>query len=233
MKIVVCDDEQIYLNDIETHINQYLTEHSLFADICKYLGSNDLINHIAYFDIAFLDIEMNGENGLQLGKRLREINPDIILIYITAHNNYLDDALDLGSIRFFDKPINSQRFYKGFEAAINKLNDSNIRYYVSNDSNGVLSLKASDIIYIEIKGRKTKVVTKDKPYYSKKSIKDWKSELAKSFFVSPHKSFIINTNYITQFQRDHVILDEKYYVPIAHSNRTEFKKNFMMSVGDA
>ncbi len=193
MKIVICDDEQIYLNAIEVHINKYLIEHNLFADIYKYLGSNDLINNIAYFDIAFLDIEMNGENGLQLGRRLREINPDIILIYITAHNNYLDDALDLGSIRFFDKPINSQRFYKGVEAAINKFNDSNIRYYVSDGNNGVLSLKASDIIYIEIKGRKTKVFAKDKSYYSKKSIKDWEAELAKSFFVSPHKSFIINT----------------------------------------
>ena len=83
MKIVICDDEPICLNDIEMNVNQYLLEHSLFADICKYSASDDLINNIAYFDIAFLVIEMSGENGLQLGRRLREINPDIILIYLS------------------------------------------------------------------------------------------------------------------------------------------------------
>lgn len=233
MRIIICDDEAEYLNDIEKHVNQYLFEHGLFAEIYKYLGSKEALENIDYFDIAFLDIEMNGENGLQIGKKLQRINPDIVLIYVTAYEHYLDEAFDLGSIRFFDKPIDSQRFYKGFEKAIDKLDNSEVTFYVQDDENGTVSIRISDIIYVEIKGRKTKVITKDKFYYSKENIKSWRLKLNKTCFISPHNSFIVNTNYITYFQKDHIILNGRYYVPIAYANRVEFKRKFMMALEDS
>lgn len=71
------------------------------------------------------------------------------------------------------------------------------------------------------------VVTKDKKYTSRENIKFWQDKLNKSYFEFPHKSFIINTDYITYYCRDYVILDNKYNIPIAYSKRADFKQKFV------
>ena len=228
MKIAICDDEIEYVNDIEQHLKQYFTEHGLSLNLFKYINGIELLNSQNSFDIAFLDIEMPDINGIELGKKLQNANPDLVLIYITAYNHYLDDALDLGITRFFDKPIDSKRFYKGLDKAIEKLDQTEVQIHLKDSDNGITSVKINDIIMVEIEKRKTKIVTKDKIYYSKSDIKFWRENLNKSYFESPHNSFIINTNYITYYQKDYVILYDKYNIPIAYSKRAEFKKKFMM-----
>ena len=229
MKVAICDDEIEYIQDVEKHINQYGFEHGLSIEVFKYDNGKELLKQNIPFDIAFLDIEMDEINGLEVGKKLKEINPDIVLIYVTAYEHYLDDALDLGIIRFFNKPIDSQRFYKGFEKAINKADKAEIIFHLKDENNGTASLRANDIVFVEIKGRKTRVVDKNnQEYLTKDNMKEWKMKLTKSFFVSPHNSFIVNTNYITYFQKDYVILNGKYSVPIAYSKRVEFKRKFIM-----
>lgn len=228
MKIAICDDEIKYINDVEKHLNQYFSEHGLSLTLFEYDNGADLLNANIEFDIVFLDIEMPGINGIELGRKLQESNPDLVIIYITAYNHYLDDALDLGITRFFDKPIDSKRFYKGLDRSIEKLNQTKAEIRLMDPDNGVDTIKIDDIIYLEIMQRKTKIVTKDKTYYSKSNLNDWRERLNKSYFESPHNSFIVNTNHITNFGKDHIILDGDHLVPIAYRKKAEFKKKFMM-----
>ena len=228
MRIAICDDEEEYISDVEKHLNQYAFEHGLTFKLYKFRSSAEILNSSRRFDIAFLDIEMDGANGIEVGRELQKVNPDTVLIFVTAYNHYLDDALDLGITRFFDKPIESKRFYEGLEKAISKVDNATVKIYIKEDDRGYISVKCRDIIYVEITGRKTKVVTLKKDYYSTENITYWQEHLNKSYFEYPHKSFIINTNFITYFCRDYVILSGRYQIPIAYSKRAEFKRKFMM-----
>lgn len=232
MKIAICDDEIGYVNDVECRLKKYFSEHGLSLNLDKYNSGVELLNSGKDFDIVFLDIEMPDINGIELGKRLQKTNPDLVLIYITAYNHYLDEALDLGITRFFDKPIDEKRFYKGLEKAIEKLDLTEVQIHLKNSDNGIATVKMNDIIMVEIENRKTKIVTKNEAYYSKNSIRYWRERLNKSCFESPHNSFIVNTNYITYFCKEYIILDEKYNVPISYPRRAEFKKKFMMLLED-
>ena len=227
MKIAICDNEIEYIEDVKKHLTQYAYEHGLSFNLYEFNSSAKILKSDKEFDIAFLDIEMEGANGIVVGRELQKINPDTVLIYVTAYNHYLDDALDLGITRFFDKPIESKRFYEGLEKAISKIDNTEVKFYLKDESKGVATIKCKDIVFIEIQGRKTKVVTKDNEFSSKDSIKIWKERLNKSYFEVPHNSYIINTNFITYFCREYVVLDETYNIPIAYSKRSEFKRKFM------
>lgn len=171
-------------------------------------------------------------DGINLGKQLLKKNPDIVLIYITAYNHYLDEAMDLGVARFFDKPINSERFYKGLEKAITRVDNTEIKFYLKDKSQGVAAVRSRDIIFVEIKSRKVKVITRNGEYESHDNIKTWRQKLNKSYFIIPHNSFIVNTNYITYYSKDRITLCEKYSIPIAYSKRAEFKRRFLMLLGE-
>lgn len=226
MNIAICDDEQEYIDDVENHLNLYFSEHGISFDLFTFNNSADILNCKTKFDIAFLDIEIDNVNGIEIGKQLKKRYPDIVLIFVTAYNHYLDKAMDLGITRFFEKPIKSERFYEGLKRAIALVDNTEVKIYLKNDDCGFEKVYCRDIVCVEIFGRKTKVTTKDKTYFSKDNINVWHDKLNKSYFDYPHKSFIINTNYITYFNRDYVILNDCYNVPIAYSKRGEFKKKF-------
>lgn len=232
MNIAICDDETEYANDIRVHLNQYSSEHGLTFDIYDFNSGEEILASNTVFDIAFLDIEMDGINGIEVGRELQKANPDLVLIYVTAYNHYLDDALDLGITRFFDKPIDSQRFYEGMDKAISKIDNTELRFYLKDSNKGVVTVRSKDIIFVEIIGRKTKIHTKSHEYLSKDGIKIWKARLNKSYFEIPHNSYIINTNFITYFCKDYIMLDYKYNIPIAFSKRSEFKRKFMKLMGE-
>lgn len=230
MRIAICDDEQIYIEDIKRHIEFFSKDRGVEFEINIYTSPLEMLKSNVNFDIAILDVEMEEIDGLKLGSELRIINPHIILMYVTAHRKYLDDALNLNAVRFFEKPIDSQRFYRGLSDAIKRIDNSSLVFYLK-DGKTSERINIQDIIFVEIEKRRSKVVTTHKEYYSSHHISFWKDKLTSSMFVSPHNSFIINLNYVTSYERNVLILDGKHSVPIAKKLQTDFYQKFIRFYG--
>lgn len=229
MKIAICDDEQIYIDNIVEHLNIFSAESNIDFEKSIFTNSADILASDIRFDIAVLDVEMDNINGIKLGSELRKRNPHIILIYVTAYRKYLDDALNLNAVRFFEKPLDPQRFYRGLHDAVKRIDNTSISFYLK-DQELTERISAQDIIFVEIEKRKTKVVTHDKEYHSDHHISFWQDKLTSTIFISPHKSYIINFNYVTAYERNYVILDERYKVNIARNKQADFYRKFMQYV---
>lgn len=229
MKIAICDDEQIYIDNIVEHLDIFSAENNIDFEKSIFTNSADILASDIRFDIAVLDVEMDDINGIKLGAELRKRNPHIILIYVTAYKKYLDDALNLNAVRFFEKPLNPQRFYRGMLDSVKRIDNTSINFYLK-DQEITERISAQDIIFVEIEKRKTKVVTRDKEYHSDHHISFWQDKLTSTIFISPHKSYIINFNYVTSYERNYVILDERYKVNIARNKQADFYRKFMRYV---
>lgn len=226
MRIAICDDEKIYIDNIKRHLDYFSKDTNIPFDISVFSSGYYMLKSEIRFDIAILDVEMDGIDGLKLGEQLRKINPHIALMYVTAHKKYLDDALNLSAVRFFEKPLDSQRFYRGLNDAIKRIDNSTINFYLK-DGKTIERITAQDIIFIEIEKRKSRVVTCNKEYHSANHINFWKDNLTSSIFTSPHKSYIINLNYVTAYERNYVILNDKYQISISRNKQADFYKLFM------
>lgn len=229
MNIAICDDEKIYIDNIIEHLDVFSTDNNIDFEKSIFTNAENMLSSDKKFDIAILDVEMDNMNGIKLGEELRKRNPHIILIYVTAHKKYLDDALNLNAVRFFEKPLDSQRFYRGLRDAIKRIDNSTISFYLK-DGTTTERISAQDIIFVEIEKRKTRIVTCNKEYHSNHHISFWRDNLTSTIFISPHKSYIINFNYVTAYERDYVILDEKYEVRIARNKQSDFYQKFMRFV---
>lgn len=230
MRIDICDDEQIYIEDIKRHIDFFSKDRGIEFEVNAYTSPIEMLRSNIKSDIAILDVEMEEMNGLKLGAELKNINPHIILMYVTAHKKYLDDALNLNAVRFFEKPIDSQRFYRGLSDSIKRIDNSSLIFYLK-DGKTTERINIQDIIFVEIEKRRSKVVTIYKEYYSSHHISFWKDKLTSSMFISPHNSFIINLNYVTSYERKLLTLNEKYNVPIAKKLQTNFYQKFIRFYG--
>lgn len=226
MKIVVCDDNLNIISEIKEMLNEYSAVRNVPLEISTFDNGNAVLESNDNYNIAILDVEMPDMNGIALGEELRKRNKQIVLIYLTAHSQYLDSALNLNAARFFEKPIDKDRFFSGMDNAIERIDNTTINFFIRDDKTQV-RITAESIIYIEISHRKTKVVTEDKTYFTTHTLDYFKDKLVSSIFAQPHKSYIINFNFITAYERDEIVLDGQYKIPVSRSKQTEFHKSFV------
>ena len=229
MKIVICDDNFNIVDEVKNLLDEYALSKNLSLDISTFDNGQAVLESDEKFNIAILDVEMPGCNGIELGKILREKNRHIVLMYITSHKKYLDEALNLNAARFFEKPIDSKRFYDGLDNALKRIDNTTIKFFLK-EYNASVRINANDIIYVEIEPighRKTKVVTEEKTYISSNKIAFWEEHLISSLFVKTHKSYIINMEYITKYENNTLQLDGKYNIPISRNYQSSVHKAFI------
>ena len=226
MNIAICDDNNRVVEDIANHLDFFSKDTGKELIVYKYNNSAMLRESEIRFDIAILDVEVDEINGLKLGEELRNRNPHIILIFVTAYRKYLDEALNLNAVRFFEKPLDTRRFYKGLEEAIKRVDNSTIKFYLQ-DGKTTDTIAIQDIVFVEIEKRKSRVFTANKSYHSSDHISFWKEALNASFFAVPHKSFIVNLNYITSYERSKITLCDKYEINVARNRQTNFREKFV------
>lgn len=222
---LICDDEEKCVSDIVKYFEKYCLEHKINCTYNCFTSGEDALASDEFYSIAFLDVEIGNVTGLQIAEKLKQRNKNIIIFFITAYEKYIDDAMNLFALRFLEKPLDYTRFYSGLDKAIELINEDIVEFYIK-DSNKVKKIKANTVMYIETLNHKTKVVTDGKIYYSSNLIAYWDKQLTHSNFYRVHKSFILNLDYVCEYQRNEVKITSGEIVPIAYRNQSEFRKYF-------
>lgn len=114
MKILLVDDEELQLLRLIDSVKKVVPEGS---EILSY--TNPVLaweeNKGSAVDVAFLDIEMPVYNGITLAKKLKSVNPQINLIFVTAYNDYAVDAYKMHASGYVTKPISLGRVKEEWE----------------------------------------------------------------------------------------------------------------------
>lgn len=103
MRILLADDEKLQLLRLEEAVEKVLPE----AEILSYSNPVKAFeeNKDCQIDIAFLDIEMPGLNGISLAKKLKNVNPKVNIIFVTAYDNYAREAMKIHASGYVSKPV--------------------------------------------------------------------------------------------------------------------------------
>lgn len=222
---LICDDDNKCGDIIRKYLLKYCEERNITCFYDSFDEGQKALESETKYNIAFLDIEIGDISGLEIAKKLKEKNKNIIIFFITEYDKYIDDAMDLFALRFIKKPLNYQRFYTGLDKAIELINDETIELFLK-DTNIVQKIKSKDIIYIETDDHKVKVVTTMGVFYSSDLIDYWEKKLTHISFYRIHKSYILNLDYIDQYKRNEVKLTTGELIGISYRNQPNFRKYF-------
>lgn len=230
MNIAICDDEKIYRDEIEYLVVEYFADKSLDYDCKQFSSGKDLADDVQTYDIVFLDIEMEEMSGIETAKVLNKKNRHTVIFIITAYHKYLDDAMDLNVFRYIDKPIDKERFFKGLEKAIALIDNNDITFKTAD--NELITISKNDIICVEVMKKKVTVSTVDGDFVAREKMDFFRNNLTASYFAIPHKSYIINFNFVRKFKRDEIELKGNHIVAIAPKKQAEIKKQFVAFIGE-
>ena len=111
MRIAICDDEKILQEQLKVEIEGYFNSLDIMT-VCFNSGEALLVDFEKnQYDIVFLDIEMNGLNGLQTAKYLHEKKKDLPIVLVTSHTELAMEGYEVQAFRFLGKPIDRNKLY--------------------------------------------------------------------------------------------------------------------------
>jgi len=133
MKIIAVDDERIQLEELEEAIKEAIPD----AEVISFRKSKEALSYVKELktkndsvDLAFLDIEMGGMNGLELAKELKDIYEKTNIVFVTGYSQYAVDAFSVPACDYIMKPVSKDGVLKGLERLRNPIIKNNKRLRV-------------------------------------------------------------------------------------------------------
>jgi DNA-binding LytR/AlgR family response regulator len=230
VNILICDDNETHLEYIQQLVLGCVTN----ARITLFSSGNDLIDYfeknLHRADVIICDIELDSANGIDLSKILKSLNSNIQIIFVSAYIEYFEDVYSIDHVYFLAKPIDTEKFHRAIQKAIEKSIESKNKYITLTNKNSVYAINLNDIDYIEAALRQIKIYTKD-TVYTKYSKIDGFVKLLDDRFLICHKSFAVNMDKIVKLSKNRFILESKAAVPISKSRSDYAKARFFDYLG--
>lgn len=223
MKILICDDEKVYLDTLAVQIQEYMSERRIPCEITATMDPVKIQESGERFDLAFLDIQMEEMDGIALAKELRRRNGRMALFFVTNYAEYQDDAMDLQAFRFFEKPFDVTRLYAGLDKAMEYISGAYVDIFLFGDGEQRRVL-VDDILYITRLDRKVLLVTRDKEYRPSQSYDELCQMLPTLFFYPVHKSYFVNLHYVNRYAYSELNMIDGTRIPVAPRRQTAFHK---------
>ncbi len=209
IKVLIVDDEK----GIRTVIKKILEKSGGFevvGDIDNGEEAIEIFNELRP-EVVFIDVEMPGCSGIECAKRLADIEPKTIIIFATAHQEYMSEAFQLYAFDYLVKPFKIDRVMQTLDRirSLNKPNygdgiDKIIKYEKGLDKlmiknkEGISFVDTNEIMLIQREESSTVIYTKADSFTTSISLSDIEDKLDKNQFFRSHKSYIINLSLITK-----------------------------------
>ncbi|MBR1740648.1 MAG: response regulator transcription factor [Lachnospiraceae bacterium] len=221
MHIAICDDDEYFCEILATMIKKQFPK----AFIGRYYSGEAFFSEREKFELLLLDIKMDGMNGMETAKKLRDSGWNGLFIFITGEEGYVFQAFDVQAFHYLVKPFSEVRLIEVLERAALELQKKTNKITVFSKGSHV-SIAFSEILYAEVYDRKTIVhtINRDIEYYGQLFELE---NMAGQDFYRTHRSYLIHFKYLESYDRKKVVLTGNVEVPLAKKNYQNFVKEYM------
>ena len=207
MKLAICDDEK----RIREMIAETVREVSGRIEIGCYADAEGLLSPGFDADILFLDIQMPGVNGMEAARRLRAAGKKTVIVFVTALEEQVFQAFDVGAFHYLVKPFGKERIRDVIQKAIAQAEEqAQIEQALAEkkEPGRAITVKSgrvdtrvvlSEVVYAEVFDRRIVLHRKDRDdieYYGRLSALE---NMAGKDFFRVHRAYLVNLAYVGSY----------------------------------
>lgn len=202
LKFVICEDSTSMREKYKNMLECIFEKNNIDAEVAFETDNPEQLyiyftkNHV---DVALLDIDLKAQmTGLDLAKKIREINKSASIVFITAHIEYALLAFKVNTFDYLIKPVSPQKLEECILRLAQFANTDPGNYIKLRSGTSTYLVKLNDIIYIEKVISKSFIYTVNEIIETYYTLEDLEKYLPSNFFRS-HRSYIVNINKISKF----------------------------------
>lgn len=221
IKIAICDDEVTTLHQTKECLKKYSMEG---MQIFEFQSGEALIASAETFEMILLDIDMEGMNGIETAKRIRERDKTVKIIYLTNYADYITFAFAVHAFAYLLKPVKTEELFLQLDEALEYMQLPQQEQIEWVTEEGIVRLKPTEIHYMEYLDRKVFLHTTQGVYTLHKKITQLAEELKNLGFQMPHKSFVVNLYAVKRIVHYELYLTDGSVIPLSQKKSAEFRR---------
>lgn len=238
-KIAICDDENLFTEELKELLSGYMMEKGLAFEIDTYSSGESLIElgfEVVRYAVVFLDINMEKVDGIETAEMIRKVSRDVYIVFVTAYVDYSLEGYRLDVIRYLLKGnANFQsKVNECMDAIIAKMNYS-VTKREFDFKEGRKEIPLERLLYIEsnLHILEFHVMEDDvKVYTMYETLNVFETRLAENGFIRIHQSYLVNAKHIKNVVRCKVVLTNGVELSIPKARYTEVKNKFITYRGE-
>lgn len=233
LHIAICDDENSFVSHLRELLGRYMRETGEDMKISAYRDGLELIEQYdTTIDLIFLDIQMKVMNGLETAGRLRQMDENVGIIFLTTMAKYGLEGYKYQAVNYILKPIKYVRLkleLDQWKQHHRRIESPSI--VVVNDS-GKYKVVLKNLRYVETFNRNLLLHTEQENIISYKSMKEMERELKEGGFIRCHTSYLVNLLYVKGVKKLELELITGEILPISQPKRKEVMMLLAEAWGD-
>ena len=216
IKIAICDDEHHQAEYNKMLVSKWAGENNINVTIDMFESAENFKSawrESNIYDILLLDIEMSGQNGVELAREIRQSDAKLVIIFITGYTDYISEGYDVSALHYLMKPIKDDKLFEVLDKAMQNL-DNEIETLAIKVNRKDILIPLRDIIHIESSLNFILINTAEEQYKVKMSLVEIEDKLGNSFFKCT-RSFIVGLRYVHIITKKEIILANGVTLPLA------------------
>ena len=232
IKIAFCDDDMEVLHQMNELLDRYRVERNEDITYAAFQSPFELLTEIEKGirpDILFLDVVMPGQNGMDVAKEIRQYDTNMKIIFLTSSPEFAVESYSVGAYFYQLKPIWEESFFRLMDAVLAECEKKKKNSLILRSKDGITRIDLQQLEYCEVLGRKLLFHLENGAVMeSAGSLDDLAGQLMQySNFFHPHRSFLVNMEYIQNISSRSIKMVNDAEIPIPHGKCSEIKNTYM------
>ena len=229
MRIAICEDEEIMAKEIwKFFFDIQDIEAKYFLDPHSFLRAYRDGEH---FDIILCDAVMEPMDGITLCKNIRDIDPDVYIVFITNYIDYAPKGYEIGLFRYLLKPVTKEDILKVVGEI--RQDAAKTSHIIAKTPTGSAIISFADIYYIEIRDKESHIYYDDAVAVADCSLSELEKQLNTNMFFRIHRKYLVNLEHVKEFNRHELMIDNGTMLPISYRKSKEFRSALYQFLGNA
>ena len=228
IRIAVVEDSADDLSNCLSLLNRYSKEKNISFDIQTFAsGDAFLMRFKSQYDFIILDINLSAMNGIDVARKIREKDEEVIIMFATNLAKYATNGYEVDAIDFVLKPLSYASFYLRLERVMKKLGKKNDNFIVVPNEGGFNKIATNNILYVE-------VISHDIIFHLKEgdeitttgTLKKFEEQLRKQWFIRCNSCYLVNAHNIKRVEKLDIQLANDEVIAISHPKKKGFMESF-------
>lgn len=231
-RIAVVDDQAGERANLNAFLQRFAAERKLALTVTAFEdGESFLSSYENNYEIVLLDIEMQGIDGMETARRLRERDEKVCLLFVTYLANFAVQGYSVHALDFLVKPVSYENFSLKMDRAVTAADRSRKKEIIVSTVEGDRRIRIDELYYVEVMNHTLLYHTKAGVLAVRGPIRDCEERLTPYDFARCNKSYLVNMNYVTEIRRSEIRVGGDL-LPIGSTRRQAFLKQLTEYMGE-
>lgn len=219
LNIYLCDDNKIILEKYKALLIKTAQKHNFLIAFQLFTSGEQLLFYLEdkpeAADIIYMDIRMDGIDGLETAKKLRKFGSSAEIIFLTGNSEYVFDSFDVSPTHYILKDsISDARFEEIFFKAAARVEKKSQAVFSCEGGGMKKQILISEIVYFEIHNRMVTVHYRDQKFDFYSRLEDLEKHELLRHFIRVHRSYLVHLQYVEMLSKSTLVLITGENIPI-------------------